>query len=77
MPTMEGTITIVQEGRFQLTDEAGISHLFLLGHASMAEPGQLVPLQRAATHVRVTYTQPRNLIGLVAKIIEFEDVAAA
>lgn len=77
MPMMEGVITIVQEGRFQLTDLAGISHMFILSHSSMAEPEQLVPLQRSATHVRVNYTQPRNIIGLVAKSIELPDVAAA
>ena len=77
MPVMEGVITIVQESRFQLTDMAGISHFFLLGHASMAEPEQLVPLQRDATHVRVTYSQPRNIIGMVVKFIELPDVAVA
>ena len=77
MPTMEGVITIVQESRFQLTDGNGISHLFMLSHTSMAEPEQLVSLQRDAAHVRVTYSQPRNIIGMVAKSIEFPDVAAA
>ncbi len=74
MPVMEGVITIVQESRFQLTDMAGVSHLFLLSHSSMAEPEQLVPLQDAATPVRVNYTQPRNIIGMVAKSIEIPDV---
>ncbi len=76
MPHMSGTVTIVQESRFQLTDEHGVSHLFLLGHGSMAEPEQLVPLQHAQARVRVRYIQPRNIIGMVAKSIEVDDMAA-
>ncbi len=73
MPTMTGMVTIVQETRFQLTDERGVSHLFLLGHHSMAEPDQLVPLQHAQARVRVRYIQPRNIIGMVAKSIAVDD----
>lgn len=73
MPTMTGTVTIVQESRFQLTDEGGVSHLFMLGHGSMAEPAQLEPLQRTQARVRVTYIQPRNIIGMLAKSIEIAD----
>jgi hypothetical protein len=77
MPTMEGTVTIVQESRFQLTDRGGVSHLFLLGHSSSAEPHQLWPLQQRQARVRVTYVQPRNIIGLVAKKIELLEPSAA
>ncbi len=66
---MEGVVTIVQESRFQLTDDGGISHLFILGHSALAEPGQLEPLQRRQARVRVRYTEPRNVIGLVARSI--------
>ena len=41
MASMDGVVTIVQEGRFQLTDDAGVTHLFILGHAAAAEPEQL------------------------------------
>ena len=75
MPTMTGTVTIVQESRFQLTDDRGASHLFLLGHGSMAEPDQLAPLQHAQARVRVRYIQPGNIIGMVARSIEVEDGA--
>lgn len=75
MPTMTGTVTIVQESRFQLTDDAGVSHLFLLGHASMAEPEQLVPLQHTQARVRVTYMQPGNIIGMVARSVEVFDAS--
>ena len=39
--TMCGVVTIVQEGRFQMTDDAGVSHLFILAHTAAAEPQQL------------------------------------
>lgn len=66
MKTMDGIVTIVQESRFQLTDEQGVSHLFVLGHDTLAEPDQLEPLQRQQARVRVRYSEPRNIIGLVA-----------
>ena len=67
--TMDGIVTIVQESRFQLTDDRGVSHLFILGHDTLAEPAQLEPLQRRQARVRVRYTEPRNIIGLVAKSV--------
>ncbi len=67
--SMDGVVTIVQESRFQLTDDRGVSHLFILGHGALAEPGQLEPLQRRQARVRVRYTEPRNIIGLVAKSV--------
>ena len=73
--TMEGIVTIVQESRFQLTDDAGVSHLFILAHSASAEPAQLEPLQHRQARVRVRYTVPRNVIGLVAKAIT--ELAAA
>jgi hypothetical protein len=67
---MEGTITIVQEGRFQLTDERGVSHQFVLGHAALVETEQLRPLQSRQARVRVKYTDASGLISLVAHRIE-------
>jgi hypothetical protein len=67
--SMDGIVTIVQESRFQLTDDDGVAHLFVLGHASLAEPDQLGPLQARQARVRVRYVVPRNIIGLVAKSV--------
>ncbi len=69
MRSMEGIVTIVQEGRFQLTDDTGASHLCILDRNAAAEPGQLGPLQRRQARVRVHYTRPRKLIGLVVHSI--------
>ena len=68
--SMDGVVTIVQEGRFQLTDGRGVSHLFILGPNAAAETDQLAPLQRAQARVRVRYTPAANLIGNVASAIE-------
>jgi hypothetical protein len=65
----DGVVTIVQESRFQLTDDNGISHLFLLDRNAAAEPAQLAPLQARQARVRVTYEPARNLIGLVARSV--------
>ena len=68
--TMEGVVTIVQEGRFQLTDDRGVSHLFILGPNAPGETDQLPPLQRRQARVRVHYTPARNVIGNLITSIE-------
>jgi hypothetical protein len=67
--TMEGVVTIVQEGRFQLTDLKGVAHLFLLAPNAAAETAQLRPLAQRQARVRVRYHQAENLIGNVATAI--------
>ncbi len=67
---MEGTITIVQEGRFQLTDRRGVSHQFVLGRAALAETEQLRPLQSRQACVRVKYSDASGLISLIAHRID-------
>ena len=69
MPSMTGRIAIVQEGRFQLTDDHGASHLFILG-PNAAETRMLVPLQRNAARVTVTYKDAARLIGMQALAID-------
>ncbi len=66
MKTIDGVVIIVQESRFQLVDDEGGAHLFILGYRSPAEPDQLAPLQRQQSRVRVRYTEARNVIGRVA-----------
>jgi hypothetical protein len=66
MKTIDGVVTIVQESRFQLTDDRGVGHLFLLGHDSMAEPAQLETLARHQSRVRVRYSEGADIIGFVA-----------
>ena len=70
MHSIEGIVTIVQEGRFCLTDQDGVSHQFELSHRAPAEPDQLPPLQTEQARVRVTYGLGENVIGFVARLIE-------
>ncbi len=69
MPSMDGIVTIVQEGRFQLTDLDGVSHLFLLSYGASLEPEELNPLQRDQARIRVRYRPGENVIGFVAEQI--------
>jgi hypothetical protein len=62
-PTLDGTVTIVQEGRFQLVDQNGVAHLFLLAYGASPEPSQLAALQRSQTRVRVRYGPAGDLIA--------------
>lgn len=61
MQRLDGVVTIVQESRFQLLDDQGVSHHFLLGYSAAIEPEQLPSLLER--RVRVVYTDPGNLIG--------------
>ena len=72
---MEGVVTVVQEGRFQLTDTAGVSHHFVLGRFALAETEQLVALQNRQARVRVKYGPAPGLIAYVAHRIDQLDVA--
>ena len=67
---MDGVVTVVQEGRFQLTDDRGVSHLFVLGPNAAAETGQLPALQRRQARVRVRYRPAANVIGNLLSSIE-------
>ncbi|MBV8455936.1 MAG: hypothetical protein JO122_04910 [Acetobacteraceae bacterium] len=66
MESVEGIVTIVQEGRFQLLDRNGVSHMFVLYHSAPPEPEQLSCLQHDQARVRVDYTQAHDIIGLLA-----------
>ncbi len=73
MATMDGRITLAQESRFQLTDEAGVSHLFTLGPWCSAEPQQLAPLAARQALVRVSYKAGTDIIGQTAQRIDLRD----
>lgn len=70
MRTMVGIVTLTQESRFQLTDDQGISHLFILSHGAAAEPSQLGELQHRQARISVRYEKSPTLIANIAKRIE-------
>jgi hypothetical protein len=70
---MNGIVTIVQEGRFQMTDDDGVSHLFILSYAASAEPHQLAALQVRQARVRVRYKPVPGLIGNIASAIYVDE----
>jgi hypothetical protein len=61
MPKIVGVVSIVQEGRFQLTDTHGVSHLFILSPSAAMEPKGLQALLRA--RVCVSYKAIPCMIG--------------
>ena len=63
---MDGVVTLAQESRFQLTDEAGIAHLFVLSHSAGAEPWQLGDLQQRQARIWVRYQVSSTLIANIA-----------
>ncbi len=73
MQSIQGIVTIVQEGRFQLIDRKGVAHHFLLSHRAALEPEQLAALQRAQSHVRVWFTAAPGVIGHAAERIALDD----
>ncbi len=68
---MEGVLTIVQESRFQLVDDDGVAHHFVLAYNAALEPEQLPAL--LMRRVRVGYNDRRGLIGHVASSIDLLD----
>ena len=76
MPQMDGVITIVQEGRFQLTDLAGVGHHFVLSRHALCETEQLPRLAHEQARVRIKYAQAKGLIAFEAKRIELLDANA-
>ena len=66
MQMVEGMVTIVQEGRFQLCDDGGVSHLFQLAPNALLEPDQLAPLARRQARVRVYCREGHGVLARVA-----------
>ena len=73
MRTIEGVVTLVQESRFQMMDDRGVYHHFLLSRGAAADPADLAPLQARQARVRVRYGQAPDLIAQVAHRIELCD----
>ena len=72
MPKLTGRIALVQEGRFQVVDDGGAGHLFILSPHAAAETVQLRPLAKRHARVTVTYRDAALVIAMLAEKIELE-----
>lgn len=70
MRSVDGIVTLVQEGRFLMQSDSGECQLFILAHDAAAEPDQLPQLQRDQAHVRVRFKPGKGVIAMVAHRIE-------
>ena len=75
MQSVEGVITLVQEGRFELVTDGGRVMHFLLAHDASLEPQDLPALKRDRRRVRVDYTEPSRLVAHVAHTLRTADDA--
>ena len=66
MQSVEGAITLVQEGRFAVVTDGGRVMHFLLAHDASLEPQDLPLLKRDQRRVRVDYTESSRLVAHVA-----------
>jgi hypothetical protein len=71
---MRGTLSLVQEGRFQLIDERGVAHLFLVAPDVPLKPADLRDILRSGQPVRVEYEVAPTLIAHIAKGIHAESL---
>jgi hypothetical protein len=63
--TVDGVVTLVQERRFQLVDDSGVAHLFLIAAEAPFDATQLESCAQSARRVRVT-SRPAD--GLIARL---------
>jgi len=69
MREASGVITLVQESRFRMADDAGRTRLFILSHSAAVEPQDLVPLMLGKGRVLVRFENLAGQIAAVAKEI--------
>ena len=73
MQSVEGVITLVQEGRFAVVTDSGRVMHFLLAHDSSLEPQDLPLLKRNRRRVRVDFTEPSRLVAHLAHRLRTAD----
>ncbi len=76
MQTVEGVITLVQEGRFVIVTDSGRVMHFLLGHDASLEPQDLPLLKRKQRRVQIDYTEPSRVVAHVAHTLRTADDAS-
>ena len=77
MPSVTGTVLLVQESRFRLLTDDGRGLTFLLAYDAPMEPQDLPPL--TDRRVRVDYEQAPKLVAGIARdlaVLDEEDARA-
>ena len=69
---MRGRLSLVQEERFQLIDDHGVAHLFLVAPGVSLKPADLRKILRTEQAVRVEYEESPTLIARIATAIRAE-----
>ena len=76
MNRARGTITLLQEERFQLACDDGVTRHFVLAHDAPLESDELARLKRDAAIVEVDYDDDERLIAHAARRIRKEPYEA-
>ena len=73
MKSVEGLITLTQEGRFELVTERGRVMQFVLAQDASLEPQDLPTLRGGRRRIRVDYTEPNHIVGYLAHALSEAD----
>jgi len=72
MARATGTITVLQEERFQLACDDGVTRHFVLAHDAPLESDELARLKREAAIVEVEYDEASGLVAHAAHRVRQE-----
>jgi hypothetical protein len=69
---VRGKLSVVQEERFQLIDDHGVAHLFMVAADVSLKPADLRAILRSERAVSVEYEESPTLIARIATAIRTE-----
>jgi len=72
MDRVKGTITVLQEERFELACDDGVTRLFVLAHDAPLESDELARLKRSRARIEVEYDRDGHLIAHAAHRVREE-----
>jgi hypothetical protein len=71
--TLSGALTLVQERRIQIVDDAGVAHLLVLAHDIALDDEALRVAAGAGARVTVTCEPSAHLVALLATDLAYAD----
>ena len=75
--TVDGVVTLVQERRFQLVDDRGVAHLFVIAGGAPFDAAQLEACAQSSQRLRVTYRPAPGLIARLATAVSLHSAEDA